>query len=167
MKDTVMTVECERRFLVSLAAYPSEISNLPSRQIEQCYLPETGKWQVRARKIVAGDIVRHYLTMKQDLSLGTVHEIEQEATAETWEQIKFAAGAVLAKTRSKMPLSCGHVLEIDRYQDATLLPGFAVAEVEMANLDSRVELPHWLGEEITGNKAFSNRTLFNRIREAA
>jgi len=37
----------------------------------------------------------------------------------------------------------------------------------MANLDSRVELPHWLGEEITGNKAFSNRTLFNRIREAA
>lgn len=162
-----MTLECERRFLVPLAACAGEIENLNSRKIEQCYLPGTGNWQVRARKTVAGNSVQHFLTMKQDVSFGTVHEIEQEATAETWEQIKLAAGAVLAKTRTELPLPCGHVLEIDEYQDASLLPGYAVAEVEVASLHSKVDLPSWIGEEITGNKTFSNRTLFNRVREAA
>jgi CYTH domain-containing protein len=75
------------------------------------------------------------------------------------------SAAVIIKTRTRHSLSCGNVLELDIYDDPLLLPGHAVAEVELQTIDAHVDLPEWLGREITGESGTSNHALFLSLLE--
>lgn len=160
MKQEPVKTECERRFLVHLADLPAAMPT-PFR-IEQCYLPDTGDWQVRARMTLRDGRRRHFVTMKRKISHGIAHEIEQDATEDTWLQFRLAAGKVLIKSRTELALSCGAMLELDRYE-ADLLNGMAIAEVELPCIDHPVTLPGWVGREVTGVSEYSNRSLFRRL----
>jgi len=156
---TPISKEIERRFLVPLEEAEKQASGRTTRHIEQCYLQDTGAWQVRSRKILENGEESYVLTMKRGMGHGESHEIELPGDAETHDQIRASAGAI-AKRRTLHTLSCGNVLELDIYEDLDILPGHAVAEVELPSIDAEVDLPEWLGREITGEKGTSNHALF-------
>jgi CYTH domain-containing protein len=51
----------------------------------------------------------------------------------------------------------GCLWEVDVYSGAH--DGLVVAEIELADESDQPPCPPWLGPEVTGNAAFSNRTL--------
>jgi len=156
--------EIERRFLVPLDVAIGRASDTPSARIEQCYLQGTDEWQVRSRRILENGEESYLLTMKRRIGHGEDHEIELPGTREAHEQMTMS-GAVIVKTRTRHALSCGNVLELDIYEDPLLLPGYAVAEVELQSIDAHVELPGWIGEEITGDAGTSNHARFLSLIE--
>ena len=162
--ETPISKEIERRFLVPLEQAEKQASGKPFDLIEQCYLQDTGSWQVRSRRILRDGEESYLLTMKRGIGHGEDHEIELPGTRETHEQIK-GSSAVIAKRRTRHPLPCGNVLELDIYDDLLILPGHAVAEVELPAIDARVDLPEWLGREITGEGGTSNHALFLLLLE--
>ena len=63
---------------------------------------------------------------------------------------------MVRKTRYVWPID-GVVWEIDEYEGA--FAGFVIAEVELNIGQELKSLPGWVGHEITGIEAFSNRSL--------
>ena len=51
----------------------------------------------------------------------------------------------------------GHMFEVDRYHGG--LEGLYSVEVEMDSEKAQITLPDWVGEEVTGNKAWDNESL--------
>lgn len=157
-----ISTEIERRFLVPIEQAMRHTSKAAA-YIEQCYLTDSGDWQVRSRMKLSDGKKSYFLTMKKAISHGKCIEIEQPGSCHTHAQIHLSSGALLKKTRSIHALSRGHFLELDIFDDKTLIPGFAIAEVEVASLEEDVALPSWLGREITGEKSYSNRSLYDQL----
>lgn len=157
--------EIERRFLVDIGTAHAMAAGLPVAAYSQCYLPHTGIWQMRARRVTAAGATSYTTTLKRGVSHGVCDEIEDHTTENVWRQYLHAAGYSLDKTRGRMMLDDGLVLEIDIYEDEDLLPGHAVAEVELPRIDHPVALPRWLGREITGDDFYSNHALFALLGE--
>lgn len=162
--ETPISKEIERRFLVPLEQAERQALGKPFDVIEQCYLQNTGSWQVRSRRILRAAEESYLLTMKRGIGHGEDHEIELPGTRETHEQIKGSSPALI-KRRTRHSLACGNVLELDIYDDLLIIPGHAVAEVELSAIDARVDLPGWLGREITGESGTSNHALFLALLE--
>lgn len=57
----------------------------------------------------------------------------------------------------------GYVWEVDEFEGE--LSPLVLAEVELPSEDTSVELPAWLGEEITGDHSWSNASLARRKSE--
>lgn len=57
----------------------------------------------------------------------------------------------------------GHVWEVDEFEGE--LSPLVLAEVELPSEDTSIELPAWLGEEITGDHSWSNASLARRKSE--
>lgn len=162
--EALVSKEIERRFLVPLEQAERQALGKPFDLIEQCYLQDTGAWQVRSRRVLRNGEENYLLTMKRRIGHGEVHEIELPGTRETHEQIKGSSPGLM-KRRTKHPLACGNVLELDIYDDLLIVPGHAVAEVELPAIDASVDLPGWLGREITGESGTSNHALFLALLE--
>lgn len=156
------SLEIERRFLVNRSVAEDMACGHNMKLIEQIYLGRTGEWTVRSRK--TGQIAPEFaLTFKKAVARGANIEIEQAGDPRTHMHFFLQAGAALTKRRYKIGLPSGHILELDIY-DNDVLESLAIAEVELASMSEPVELPDWLGEEITGQAGFSNANLFDRLR---
>lgn len=155
--------EIERRFLVPLDMARVQAAISTPIAIEQAYLTQTGKWQVRSRKTTEGEFITYVMTLKRRTSLGEAIEIEEPTSAAMHGQIVTITGTVLKKGRTHHSLPCGHTLELDIFEDATLLPGYAIAEVEVGRLNQHIDLPDWIGPEITGKSGYSNAKLFQKL----
>jgi CYTH domain-containing protein len=70
---------------------------------------------------------------------------------------------VLEKTRHYVP-HAGLTWEVDVYDG--LLDGVVMAEVELDRADRVVELPDWIGPEVTGDQSYSKLGMFEQ-RSAA
>lgn len=156
------TSRVERRFLVDAEAAERATKGRAIELIEQTYLPRSGEWSMRSRKIGATNS-RYILTMKHLIAVGENAEIEQEGCAATHLQFFTQSGVLLRKTRCFIPLSSGHSLQLDIFLNE-VLQGLAIAEVGLERLDEAVQLPSWLGPEITGKRGYSNGSLFERLR---
>lgn len=161
--DLGPTVECERKFLVDLETARDHAADLKPHMIQQIYLARTGDWAVRARRTEVDDKISYMLTMKRKLGHGVAIEIEEPAQPATFRQFFLTSGTILKKSRYKMPLRCGHVLELDIFENNTF-PDFAMAEVELEQIEDRVALPEWIGDEVTGQTEYDNESLFERER---
>lgn len=74
-------------------------------------------------------------------------------------------GRVLEKHRHFVPHG-GLTWEVDVYDG--LLSGMVIAEVELDRADRALDLPPWVGREVTGDVGFSKHQMFEaRRREAA
>lgn len=158
-------LEIERRFLVPLDVAIKQAAKKKPAIIEQSYLMQTGKWQIRTRKRIEKNKIDYTLTMKRRVKLGTSIEIEETSSKAMHESIVALTGKVLVKQRTHHQLATGQVLELDIFRDEDLVPGYAIAEIEVISLDEEVALPDWLGEEITGAPGYSNAKLFKKIIE--
>lgn len=163
MKNAAPDREIERRFLVDLAIAKQIALPLTKNVIEQTYLPGSGDWQIRSRQTKRQGSTSYLLTMKRHVSYGICDEIQLSSDEATHRNFLSASGAALVKNRTYHDLECGSVLELDIYYDEDLIPGFAIAEVEVDSLDDPITLPDWIGPEITGEKEFSNHALFMKL----
>ena len=62
----------------------------------------------------------------------------------------------IQKTRHHVPFN-GSLFEVDVFEAA--LSGLVLAEIELKSADQKIELPNWIGKEVTGDKRYYNSHL--------
>jgi len=144
------------------------------REIERKYLVTTTSWRQAAEK---RDVRQGYLTLDKERTVrvrlaagkGTItikgmsqgiarpefeYGIPSEDARALLEQLCLRP--LIEKTRYRVPY--GDLLwEVDVFRGEN--EGLIVAEVELASEDQRIELPDWVGEEVTGDPRYFNARL--------
>ncbi len=146
-----MSYEIERKFLLS--GLPAGLDANPARRIEQGYLAVEDV-EVRLRRI-DGETV---LTIKSAPGLVRVEEempIEEHRFETLWP---LTEGRRVVKTRYLVPVG-ELTAEVDVYAEA--LDGLLTAEVEFASVEQSeaFSAPGWMGDEVTGDDRYANRSL--------
>lgn len=146
-------VEIERKFLVNSTMLPNLNGG---RQFIQFYL--STEPEVRVRLSEAPDGSREaWLTVKGGGSL-VRSEIEITLDPDQADALKDCAqGLIISKTRYLWVAPDGKTWELDRYSS----PGAGnwVAEIELQQESESVELPDFIGKEITEDKSFKNKRI--------
>ena len=152
-----MAVEIERKFLVKSDAWRAGVSG--QRRIRQAYLSKNGGASVRVRLI---DEREAKLTIKSaDLPSGrglSRAEFEYPIPIEDARaMLDLRTGRILDKTRYLVPAGKGRTWEVDVFAGAH--QGLILAEIELESADEAVELPDWIGREVTSDPGYANATL--------
>ncbi|MFM7470601.1 MAG: CYTH domain-containing protein [Nodosilinea sp. LVE1205-7] len=146
-----MATEIERKFLLKDDSWRSGATGLLMRQ---GYLPTRDRVTVRVR--VVGD--QAYLTLKGPAQGLMRPEFEYP--------IPLLDGVTLLETLCQRPLiekyryylPQGEVVwEVDEFLGAN--QGLVLAELELTTVDQVVELPAWVGQEVTGDPRYLNANL--------
>lgn len=106
---------------------------------------------------------QHWVTFKsrEQQPTGGVLEFETEINGVTAQMFLERADVSLGKKRYELPLEGDLVLEVDLFEN---LDGLALAEVEIPSLDTPLPtLPAWVGAEVTGDPAYFNRNLSEKV----
>lgn len=147
-----MGQEIERKFLVIGDSWRRAAVGEVMRQ---GYIPTQDARTVRVRQV--GDRAA-YLTLKGS-AVGLVRpEFEYPIPVEDAEVIleTLCAPPLIEKTRYRLPL--GEVVwEIDEFWGDN--QGLIVAEVELTSPDQAVDLPDWVGAEVTHDLRYQNSNL--------
>ncbi len=146
-----MATEIERKFIVDNTEFKAMAES--STRITQGYLSALIDATVRVR--TRGD--RGYLTVKGRNQGAVRSEWEYEIPVDDARQmLKLSQTPLLDKTRYIVPFG-GHRWEIDEFHGA--LAGLILAEVELPAADTEVELPPFVGTEVTHDPRYYNSTL--------
>lgn len=145
-----MGIEIERKFLVR---DPSIVDGRVGTPFRQGYLSRAPDRTVRVRH--AGD--RAWLTIK-GRSVGAVRaEWEYEIPpSEADGLLELVEGPVLEKTRFLVE-HAGRTWEVDVFAGPNT--GLVLAEVELEAEDATVEVPDWVGQEVTEDRRFTSSSL--------
>jgi adenylate cyclase len=149
-----MGTEIERKFLVSGDAWRTAVAERVS--LHQGYLAVDNGNTVRIR--LADH--RAWLTVKGPAAGARRTEFEYAVPPDdALTLLALCGNRVVDKTRSRVP-NAGHIWEVDEYEGPNA--GLITAEVEMATESEEVQLPSWLGAEVTGDRRFDNASLSTR-----
>jgi len=144
-----MAKEIERKFLVDDMSFVD--SAICSHHISQGYLSR--KPTVRVR--ILDD--RAFITVKSRNLGATRSEWEYEVpVSDAREMMLLCTEDLIEKTRYIVPIG-SLTWEVDVFEGK--FSGLVVAEVELPSENTRVDLPPFVGEEVTGNPAFYNSAL--------
>src|SRR4051794_7026735 len=148
-----VATEIERKFLVAGDGWRAGTEG-PPNEIRQGYLSRGPAAEVRVRQTSEGG----FLTIKGGQgAVRTEHEWPIAAT-EADELLAASLPSVLHKTRWRVPDNTSTLVwEVDEYHGDP--SGLLVAEVELDSVDQAVDLPDWIGRELTGDKRYSNAAL--------
>lgn len=148
-----MSQEIERKFLVKDSSY-KDMAVSSSRIIQGYICSERGRTvRVRIRDN------KGFLTIKgasTDNGLSRYeweHEIQVD---EARELMKLCQPGMIDKTRYLVKFG-KHIFEVDEFYGEN--EGLVVAEVELATVDEKHEVPPFLGEEVTGQVKYYNSFL--------
>ena len=101
---------------------------------------------------------RAVFTLKGRRTNASAHELEWELPLNIGHQIGATdAYPSVRKRRHEWRGADGLLWEVDEFEDE--LAGLILAEVELPDENHPVELPLWLGLEITGDRSWSNAQL--------
>jgi len=144
--------EIERKFLVVGDSWRGRAT---ATAIRQGYLCSEKTRSVRVR--IAGD--RGTLTIKGSATGAARAEYEYEIPLADAEELldRLCEQPLIEKTRYVV-VDAGNVWEIDVFAGDNA--GLIVAEVELEDEGQHVDLPAWIGEEITGDPRYLNANLF-------
>jgi adenylate cyclase len=149
-----MPREIERKFLVANDGWRAHAD--AGRRLRQAYLADTGRAVVRARLEGAGAV----LTIKSAAPGRTRHEFEYPVpVADAEALIELRQGSVLEKIRFHVQ-HAGRRWEVDVYEGDNT--GLTIAEIELESEAAAVELPAWIGREVTGERRFYASALAER-----
>lgn len=144
-------MEIERKFLVK--NLPKSLENYKLRIIEQGYLSTIPAIRVRR------DNNDFYLTYKSG-GIGISHEeANLPLTPESYYHLlKKSDGYIITKKRYEIPHG-KYVIELDIFENE--LEGLVIAEVEFPTEEEALSYlpPEWLGEDVTGNRNYTNSSL--------
>ena len=148
-----MAQEIERKYLVLDDSFKHEAFS--KSHIQQGYICSERGRTVRVRIRDA----RAYITIKgpsTDNGL-TRYEFEQEIPLADAEQLmKLCEPGIIDKTRWLVK-SGDHTFEVDEFHGEN--DGLIVAEVELRDATDVVEIPHFIGKEVTGDRRYYNSQL--------
>ena len=147
-----MGFEIERKFLVRSRDW--QPFSTGQTHIRQAYLASDGKASIRVRiKQRSGAT----LTIKSREPQLRRLELEYPIpTLEAEALMQLRQGAVIEKVRHQVPI--GNLMwEIDVFSGEN--SGLIIAEVELKHEHDRVELPTWIGAEVTGQRQYYNSSL--------
>ena len=148
-----MAQEIERKYLVLDDSFKHEAFS--KSHIQQGYICSECGRTVRVRIRDA----RAYITIKgpsTDNGL-TRYEFEQEIPLADAEQLmKLCEPGIIDKTRWLVK-SGDHTFEVDEFHGEN--DGLIVAEVELRDATDVVEIPHFIGKEVTGDRRYYNSQL--------
>lgn len=145
-----MGIEIERKYLVRDDSWRGQGE---SSRIVQGYLLRDAGRTVRVR-IRNG---RAWLTVKSRPKGLVRSEFEYEIPAADAEQLlALCEQPVLTKERHLVRHGA-HLWEVDEYEGD--LAGLVVAEVELSVADEEIDLPAWVGEEVSGDPRYANSNL--------
>ncbi len=149
-----MGTEIERKYLVSSEAWRP---GYESRRLRQGYLAVGPPASVRVR--VSGS--KAYLNIKQSTLDISRDEFEYPLPVEDAEFMlaNLCQGRLVEKMRHLVRFG-GLVWEVDIFEGANA--GLVVAEVELERADQPVELPPWVGREVSGEARYLNSSLAQR-----
>jgi adenylate cyclase len=143
--------EIERKFLVTAANWRQAAQK---RDVRQGYLSLDKERTVRVR-LAAG---KGTITIK-GMSQGIARpEFEYGIPSEDARALldQLCLRPLIEKTRYLVPWG-GLTWEVDVFEGEN--EGLIVAEVELASEDQEIELPDWIGEEVTGDPRYFNASL--------
>jgi adenylate cyclase len=147
-----MAIEIERKFLVKSDAWREGATAIP---ILQGYIFATPAKSVRVRTL--GDL--GFITVKSGRTGQSTNEFEYEIPLiDAKELLELACEQPTIEKIRYTREDHGHTWEIDVFKAANA--GLVVAEVELARVGEPVELPSWVGEEVTGDPRYFNASLF-------
>ena len=146
-----MAQEIERKFLVSGDAWRNLAEPIHYRQ---GYLSTQKDRIVRVR--IVGE--KGYLTIKGLTHLATRLEYEYEIPYTEAVEIleKLCEQPIIEKKRYTVCYR-GHYWEIDEFEGVN--KGLILAEEELSHPDESIEIPDWIGEEVTGDPKYFNSNL--------
>lgn len=145
-----MGLEIERKFLVDGDGWRAEATE--ATVIRQGYLVRGEARTVRVRR--RGDAA--YLTIKGPGDRAR-QEFEYEIpAADADELLALCEPGVIDKVRHLVPFR-GRVWEVDVFGGRH--EGLVLAEVELDDAGSDVDVPEWVGREVTGEPGWSNAEL--------
>lgn len=145
-----MGTEFERKSLLRDRSVLDGVAGVPYRQ---GYLSTHPERTVRVRR--ARD--HAFLTVKDKAAGAARVEFEYEIPVPDAEHL-LALGErpIISKTRCRID-HAGLTWEVDVFEGDN--DGLVVAEVELPLVDTAVELPAWVSEEVTEDPRYSTRTL--------
>lgn len=150
-----MALEIERKFRVEGSGWTASIAS--SRRLVQFYLTRDARSSVRVR---IEDGCRAWLTIKSATSGVSRHEFEYAIPVDDAADMQhLAEGAVIDKVRHIVSHG-GHIWEIDVFSGDN--EGLVIAEVELGAADQHVEMPDWIGPEVTEDRRYYNASLVQR-----
>ncbi len=146
-----MSIEIERKYLVNGTDWKKQGKG---QFYQQGYLSSHPDRTVRIRRVENTG----YVTIKGKASGASRTEYEypipvQDAIA-MLDQL--CEKPLIEKVRYRIAYQ-GLVWEVDEFQGENL--GLVVAEVELTADDQAIELPAWVGQEVTGEKKYYNSNL--------
>lgn len=146
-----MAQEIERKFLVSNADWRGLAEG---KLFRQGYLTGSAENAVRVR--LADD--RAWLTIKGPTVGLTRPEFEYQIPAADARQMldDLCRGTTIEKHRYRIEYA-GLTWEVDEFHG--LNEGLVIAEVELANEGQEVEIPDWVGEEVSSDPRYYNVNL--------
>ncbi len=145
-----MAKEIERKYLVKGDAWRALA---PGVRYRQGYLSTVKERTVRVRTVDD----RGYLTVKGITVGATRLEFEYDVPpADAAALLELCEQPLVEKVRYRIPCG-GLVWEVDEFEGANR--GLVVAECELASEDQRIELPDWIGAEVTGDPRYFNSNL--------
>jgi CYTH domain-containing protein len=144
-------VEIERKFLVVGQAWREGAT---VEVLSQGYLPTTDDCSVRIR--IAGALA--FLTIKGPSIEGARAEFEYPVPVDHAASMlrQFCRGRMIAKRRYSLSYG-GRIWTVDVFEGP--LAGLVLAEVELDHVDQAVDLPPWLGREVTDDPRYLNSAL--------
>ena len=147
-----MALEIERKFRVRSDSWKRHV--VRTRRLRQAYLTKNDRMSTRVR--IDDDAIAT-LTIKTTRSGMERHEYEFAIPlADARELMEHREGAIISKTRH-IVRNGGLNWEIDVFDGDN--SGLVVAEIELDRADRVIELPAWIGEEVTDDRRFYNADL--------
>jgi CYTH domain-containing protein len=149
-----MPVEIERKFLVTGDGWRGQGEGVT---LQQGYLSLDPERSVRLR--VAGD--RAWLTIKGGSRGLARSEYEYEIPAEHAREMlaTLCPNSPIEKTRYRVDYH-GLTWEVDEFFGDNA--GLIMAEVELQSADQAVDLPDWVGEDVSADPRYYNASLVEK-----
>ncbi len=148
-----MGIEIERKFLLKNEEWRSEVSS--KTIIKQGYLNSDKERTVRIR--VRND--KGFLTIKGENTNATRQEYEYEIPMQDAESLLLLCQKpIIEKVRYLVPRG-GKTWEIDDFGGDNL--GLILAEIELESEEEQIEIPSWIGTEVTHDTRYFNSSLIS------
>jgi len=145
-----MGLEIERKFLVQKASF---LSSIYGKDMVQGFLLTKKEKSVRVRIIG----VKATLTVKGETVGSVRQEFEYPIPIEdAREMLNICERPLIDKCRYEIPWG-SLIWEVDVFRGEN--EGLIIAEIELPEVDYRINLPEWIGEEVTGDPRYFNSNL--------
>ena len=147
-----MGIEIERKYLVAGDGWRDLVKT--TQQLRQGYLTAGSGVTVRIRTV---DDRTGYLTITSGGSALARAEFEYEIpVTDARQMLGYSRGAQIEKIRHSLDLPGGDWV-IDEFQGRHT--GLMIAEVELQSPTGTLDLPDWIGDEVTGDPQYYNSSL--------